>query len=240
MKITRSKLSEALSAVGADPGLSDRVWEHLEASSVNHRRFDVAHILYYFGALISIGAMGWFIGLQWETLSSVAMVTIASIFMAGYAGFGAYLLAKGAGDGNPGGLFICMSVAMTPLLVYGLHRTFGWWPFEEPGEFRSFYRWVNSGWFVMEVAAVVGAAIALRFVRFPFLTAIIAVALWFMSMDLTPILFAGDDWHWEERKLVSLWFGLGMLVVAYGLDMSSRVDFAFGFTCLDCLLSGGL
>ena len=37
----------------------------------------------------------------------------------------------------------------------------------------------------MEIAAIVAGVIALRFYRFPFIVSIIAVALWFMSMDLT-------------------------------------------------------
>lgn len=59
----------------------------------------------------------------------------------------------------------------------------------------------------MELATVAAGLIALRFVRFPFVTAPIAFALWYMSMDLTPIIAGSDDFEWELRKQVSMWFG---------------------------------
>ena len=65
-------------------------------------------------------------------------------------------------------------------------------------------------------------AVALRFVRFPFLTAPVAFALWFLSMDLTPIIFRRLEFTWDERKWVSLYFGLGMLAVALVVDVARR------------------
>jgi hypothetical protein len=53
---------------------------------------------------------------------------------------------------------------------------------------------------------------ALKFFRFPFLTAPIAFTLWYMSMDLTPILadsVTASVGH--LRKLVSVWLGLSLL-----------------------------
>lgn len=46
-------------------------------------------------------------------------------------------------------------------------------------------------------------------------------------MDLTPIIFGGDDVVWHHRKLVSLWFGLAMIAMAYFIDKRSQSDFAF-------------
>ena len=48
-----------------------------------------------------------------------------------------------------------------------------------------------------------------------------------MSMDLVPWIF-GDDWSgWEQRALVSVWFGLAMLAAAWWIDLRARIDFAF-------------
>jgi hypothetical protein len=48
-----------------------------------------------------------------------------------------------------------------------------------------------------------------------------------MSMDLTPWVF-GEDWDsWDQRRIVSLWFGLAMLLVAWIVDVRARGDFAF-------------
>ncbi|MEP6888403.1 MAG: hypothetical protein ABI945_08785 [Nitrospirales bacterium] len=46
----------------------------------------------------------------------------------------------------------------------------------------------------MEVGTILAAAIALRFIRFPFLTAPIAFTLWYMSMDLTPLFFGQTEY----------------------------------------------
>ncbi len=46
----------------------------------------------------------------------------------------------------------------------------------------------------MEVGTIPAAAIALRFIRFPFLRTPIAFTLWYMSMDLTPLLFGQTEY----------------------------------------------
>jgi hypothetical protein len=50
-----------------------------------------------------------------------------------------------------------------------------------------------------------------------------------MSMDLTPIIFGKAEYSWDERKWVSMMFGLVILLAAYLADLRNRVrqDFAF-------------
>ena len=74
----------------------------------------------------------------------------------------------------------------------------------------------------MELGTALAGAVALRFVRFPFLTAPVAFALWFLSMDLTPIIFHRTEFSWDERKWVSLYFGLAMLAGALVVDVARR------------------
>jgi hypothetical protein len=73
-----------------------------------------------------------------------------------------------------------------------------------------------------------GAALFWRY-RFPFMLMPIAVTLWYMSMDLAPLIFGIDHWHWEIRKAVSAWFGLAMILLAFWVDLRSRFsrDYAF-------------
>jgi len=129
----------------------------------------------------------------------------------------------------PGGLLFTMAVCMTPLAVYGLERIFNMWPVEDPGVYRGFHEWVRGGWLMMEAATIVAGLSALRYRRFPFLTAPIAFALWYMSMDLTPLVFGADDYSWQNREWVSVMFGLAMLLTAYLVDLRGKVgeDFAF-------------
>jgi hypothetical protein len=88
---------------------------------------------------------------------------------------------------------------------------------------------VRGSWIVIElVTAGVGTAAVLAR-PFPFLMAPDALGLWFMSRDLTPRGFGGWDASWESRTWVSMWFGLAMLLGAYGIDLRNRLrqDFAF-------------
>jgi hypothetical protein len=78
---------------------------------------------------------------------------------------------------------------MTPLAVYGFEEMTVVWLQGTPGEYEDFYDYIKGGWFPMEVCTVGMGLLALRFFRFPFLTAPIAFALWFMSMDLTPLIY---------------------------------------------------
>jgi hypothetical protein len=71
---------------------------------------------------------------------------------------------------------------------------------------------------------VLAGCIALRFVRFPFLTAPIAFTLWYMSMDLAPLF---DMTSTADRAWISAAVGLVMLCVGYLIDRRTREDFAF-------------
>jgi hypothetical protein len=82
---------------------------------------------------------------------------------------------------------------------------------------------------MMELGTLAAGAVLLWRYRFPFMLMPIAVTLWYMSMDLAPLLFGTDYWNWDLRKTVSVWFGLGMLVLAFCVDLRSRFsrDYAF-------------
>lgn len=80
----------------------------------------------------------------------------------------------------------------------------------------------------MELGTILAALIALRFYPFSFLTFPIAFSLWFMSMDLTPLLFGKTDFSLQERCWVSCIFGLLMLFISYFIDKKFKeIDFAF-------------
>ena len=118
---------------------------------------------------------------------------------------------------------------MAPLAVYGIQDALGLWgTFGRPGTVHDFYVWIKGSWVFMEVAAIVVGAIALWRYPFPFIVMIIAFALWFMSMDLTPWIFGRAEFSWDERRIVSLWFGLAVLVAAFIVDRKPR-DGDYGF-----------
>lgn len=190
-------------------------------------RFDAAHLLWYAGALIVIGAMGLFSTVAFSQMGGRALVACAAVYAAGFAFAGDHLWRKGLRA--PGGLLIAIAVSMAPLAVYGIQAELGLWGrFGKPGTVHDFYIWIKGSWLFMEIATVIAGAVALRFYRVPFIVAIISVALWFMSMDLAPWIMDLTHHDFETRRLVSVWFGLAILGVAWVVDYRSR-DRAFGF-----------
>lgn len=227
IKISRMDLIDAAEISGVDPEQAEAIWVRLERGAVGQSKFNAVSVLYYFGALVSILGMGLLGASQWDSLSGLGIVGLGLAYAAVFVGLAEWLRAREGRVTTPVGLLVTMAVSLTPVVVYGIQREFGLWAFEDPGEYKDFDTWVRSGWFVMEVATIATASLALAIYRFPFLTAPIAFVLWYMSMDLTPILYPAAEWAWEERQLVSVWFGLAVLFVAYYVDLRFKRDYAF-------------
>ncbi len=191
-------------------------------------RFDLVHLLWYAGALIVIGAMGLFSTLAFDQMGGKALAATALVYAMLFALAG-HVLWHRRNLRTPGGLLVATAVAMMPLAVYGIQDAMEWWgPGGDPGRYNGFFVWVKSSWLPMEIATVLAGILALRFYPFAFIVAIIAVALWFMSMDLTPWI-VGDDFGWTARRKVSMVFGLAVLALAWIVDVkrSQKQDFAF-------------
>lgn len=116
------------------------------------------------------------------------------------------------------------AVCMTPLAVYGLERLL---KLQTQGSGSYLDEAVRENRVYMEIATMAAGAVALRFVRFPFLTAPLAFALWIMSMDVAPLLLGWKDITWSRGLWVSVIFGLAMLLAAYSTDRRTKDDYAF-------------
>ncbi len=196
------------------------------------RGFNLVTIAYYFGAMLMISACAWFLGDKWEVLGSPGIFSTVLVYMLVAVATGWWLRKKGYVVG--GGLLITVAVCLVPLLTYTVEDMLGLWPSEHPGSYKNYYPWINGSWIVMELATIVAGAIALRYVRFGFLTAPIAFSLWFLSMDLAALLFKDANLSWETRKWISVIVGLCTLLVGFGLQKqlfkpseSRSEDFAF-------------
>ncbi len=228
MNISKENFDRAVASAALDATQAQTLWRELQRNdapaSPGGSRFDFAHLAYYFGALIVLGSMGWFMTNAWEAFGGQGIFAIATVYALGFAfgGWKWWTRPQQPALRTPGGLLVTLAVGMMPLAIYGLERWFRWWPQEDPGDYANFHPYVNGSWIVMELGTVLAGAVALRFVRFPFLTAPVAFALWFLSMDLTPVLFHRPEFSWDERRWVSLWFGLGMLLVALAVDVARR------------------
>ena len=195
-------------------------------------RFDFAHLLWYAGALIVMTAMGLFSTLAFSQMGGQALTFTAIVYAVAFAAAGHYLWHVKSLRA-PGGLLIAIAVSMAPLAVYGVQDALDLWgQFGKPGTVQGFYVWIQGSWIFMEIAAILAAAIALRFYPFPFIVVIIGVALWFMSMDLAPWIAGKPHADWETSRQVSLWFGLATLVVAWIVDCSGgAATLRSGCTC---------
>jgi uncharacterized membrane protein YhaH (DUF805 family) len=58
---------------------------------------------------------------------------------------------------------------------------------------------------------------------------IIAFSLWFMSMDVTPWLMGVEEFTWDQRATVSMYFGLAVLAIAWLVDLKRWRDGDFAF-----------
>jgi len=175
-----------------------------------------------------MSAMGLFSTLAFSAMGGWALTATAVIYAIAFTIAGHHLW-HARGLRIPGGLLIAIAVSMAPLAVYGIQDALGMWgSFGNPGTVHEFYVWIKGSWVFMELAAIIAAVVALRFYPFPFIVMIAAFALWFMSMDLTPWVFGQAQFTWEERRTVSMWFGLAVIVVAWLVDRRPRGgDFAF-------------
>jgi len=226
MQIDRQDLDEAAKRQIIDESQALALWRFLGERRPARARFTGLNVAYFLGALVVIAAMGWLMTLGLERVGPWAVCAIAVCYAVAFAAVGSRLWATGDLK-VPGGLLYTMAVCMTPLAIWGLEKGTGFWPDRDPGHYRDFFPLIRSSWIWMEAGTVLAALFALRKVKFPFLVAPAAVALWFMSMDLAAYLSGRDSWTLALGQRVSISFGLAMLFVAYLIDQRTREDFAF-------------
>jgi hypothetical protein len=201
----------------------------LAISKLNQRntpRFDATHIAYYMGALVVMSAMGWFITNAWDQFGGWGIAFTALSYSVLFTMTGHHLWFKQNLE-VPGGLLFTVAVWMVPLIVYGIEKATGFWPQNEPTSLRHYHIYINGSWILMELATVAVGLIYLKFIKFPFLTFPIAFALWYLAMDIAPILLETKTAGWDEKKQITMMFGLVMLLGTFLVDRRTLKDYAF-------------
>jgi len=169
----------------------------------------------------------------------VAVLALLSIEAAdngagGFVGWSALVLAiltvlaflsKRSGRSVTAGLY-----ALSAFVVFfgALLQWFGWLPHANGGVFRGFRFWL----LVLELAAVVAAAVALRIFRFPLLVLVVALASWFFVTDL---ISDGGDWS----AIVTIAYGLALLAIAVASDSGGSRVYGFWLHVVAGLTIGG-
>jgi len=218
-------LARAVSAGVLNPGQDQALLEFLKRQPTTRASFQLAHVAFYFGALLIMGAMGWLLSEAWMRIGDSALLIISLLYIGGLTAAG--LLMQRRGQVIPAGVLAAVAVSIVPLAVFAIERLTGFWPLDDSqSNYHNYYTYVQGGWLLMEAATVVAGLLMLRLIPFPFIVMPIAGALWFMSMDLSEWVY-GDAFNWDQRLTVSLWFGLGVLVVFLVIDGRTRQDYAF-------------
>ena len=125
MAYTETDLRAAAAAGVLDTAQLDRLIAFLRerggaaALAAPAPRFDVAHLLWYAGALIVMTAMGLFSTLAFSQMGGEALAVTAVVYAAAFTAAGHYLWHT-KNLRTPGGLLIAVAVSMAPLAVYGI------------------------------------------------------------------------------------------------------------------------
>lgn len=232
MQITRVAFEEATTKGLLTKEQAVTLWSFFAELEHETPTFKPAHILYYLGGMIAIGAMTLFMTVGWERFGGSGLLVISICYSGIALVLTEYLLRRRL-LALPAGITATLAVVLVPLAIYGAQHVLGFWPADgsKNWAYRDFHTRIDWRWLIMELGTLAAGAIALWRYRLPFLVMPVAVTLWYMSMDLTPFLFGGEatSFFSDEGKLVSTWFGLAMTLTAFWIDVRSRQrqDFAF-------------
>jgi hypothetical protein len=189
-------------------------------------RFTMVHVLYYLGGMIAIGAMSLFMTLGWNSLGGWGGFLTAICYLVLFLALTHWFLERKRLS-IPAGIMATLAVVMVPLAIFFAQMALGYW--DAAKAYRDFHVYIDGRWLMMEFGTLATGAILLWRYRFPFMLMPIAVTLWYMSMDIVPVLFGAAVYDFEIREFISLWFGLATVLLAFWVDVRSRFsrDYAF-------------
>jgi hypothetical protein len=198
-----------------------QLWDALLKRHAERPQFDLAHLFWYAGAVLVLIAMAWF-GAEMGTRFGAPAVLATSVAYSAAFLFGGARLWFGQNLKVPGGLLVTLAVTMVPVAVGSLAESLGY-------PLTTYL--TNSGFqFTLEAVTIVSALAALRFFKFPFLTAPIAAALWLMSLTAVDFLFSGSGsffGHWNQQLTVTMLFGIAITFIGLLVDGKREGDYSF-------------
>lgn len=197
-----------------------QLWDALLKRHAERPQFDLAHLFWYAGAVLVLIAMSWFGVEMGARYGAPAVLATSVAYSAAFLFGGARLW--GQNLKVPGGLLVTLAVTMVPVAVGSLAESAGY-------PLQTYLS--NAGFqFLLEGVTVASALLALRFFKFPFLTAPIAASLWLMSLTAVDFLFSGSGSFfgmWNEQLTVTMLFGIGITFVGLLVDGKREGDYSF-------------
>jgi hypothetical protein len=222
MKYTDEQLNNA---VKNDIFTDEQVKNFREyVQGLNNQITKLQKVLYYGGGLLIISAMTWLMKKSWDDFGPIAVTIFSAIYFIGFFISG-YIVFFRKKMEIAGGLLLSIPIAVTPLFVFSLLRLFNFWPQE--WEYGDYYIWVKGKWVIIELVTVLVALSIFIKTKFPFHIFLIAGTLWWISMDIVPIIYEKTKITWTERAIISDIFGLLMISLGWFLDIKSKKDYSF-------------
>jgi hypothetical protein len=220
----RQDLDKAVTAGLLHADQVEPLWQFFSALNRDQPRFDLTHVLYYFGGLVAIGAMTLFMNLGWQQFGGWGIFFISLC----YAAAGLLLTNRFLSQGYalPAAVSGAFVVSLVPLAVFALQEALGIWP--DKFAYPAFHERIAFAYVYMELATILAATLMLYRYRLAFLMMPLGVSLWYLSMDIGELLL-GRDFSVSQMGYVSMGFGGLMLLLSLYVDLGRerKVDFAF-------------
>lgn len=173
-----------------------------------------ASFLAYFGGLTILAAVVALLSIESNEHAAGALVGLSALIFAVVMVLA--LVARRGGRLVTAGLYALTAVVSFVIFFGALLDWFGWLPHANGRVFEGFRFWL----LVLELSAVVAAAVALRAFHFPLLVFVVAATSWFFVTDL---LSNGGDW----TAIVTILYGLVLLYA--GVRADGRGSRVYGF-----------
>jgi hypothetical protein len=227
MHVNQESLTNAVKQGIISTAQANELWAYWEKYYADTPTFRFSHMLYYLGGLTAISAVTLFVTQAWETLQGWPLFGItALLFFIGLALNHHFLMRNLR---IPAGIMATFSLAVVPLAVYNIMLGLGYSP-NLSLSYVDYHYQINWYWFPMEVATLAVGLILFLIYRFPFLLFPVSITLWYMSMDLVPLIFGMNDYTFVDRATFSLLFGIVIIVFAAMMDVKysdDRQDYGF-------------
>lgn len=224
MNLSRNTLKKAVDAQILSETQANQLVDFIKNLPDQGPSFNLTNVLYYFGGLIAIGAMTLFMNLGWEFYGGWGIFFLCLC----YAVLGLALSHwfKERNHHIPAGICATFVICLTPLAIYGLQNAMGWWP--DSTVFQQYNYYIRWHWIFMEFGTLIVGIILAWIYRYPFMIMPIGVTLWYMSMDVA-MMIAAESYTYELNAMVSMYFGIVTLLIAFWVDVRSSqgADYAF-------------
>ncbi len=237
-------LAAGVGAAAIAGSVAAKIGPGTSANGIESPRFGFTHLLYYFGGLLAIGAATLFMTEAFERIGPWGLCAIAVVYAAACVAGARWL--DGKGLAIPAGILATIAVCLVPLATWSVQHALGLWPelaAGAPARLQQYHTLIDWRWLTLELATLAAAAVALWWLRYPFLMMPVAITLWYMSMDLARLIVApgSSTETWTFYRDFSMVFGLLMALLGFWVDARSRApggsgrDYAFWLYLLGML-----